>query len=59
VEHAHGLPSYDRQDLSVGLEELHAHVAGVKDKRVVKAMGLSWLVMGISDALVDLVVFPI
>jgi hypothetical protein len=34
-------------------------VAGVKDKRVAEAMGLSWLVMGISDALVDLGVFPI
>jgi hypothetical protein len=41
------------------MEELRARMAGVKDDCVAKALELSWLVMEISDALVDLGVFPI
>jgi hypothetical protein len=54
VEQAHGLPSYGGQDLSTGLNELCACVARVKDERTAEAMGLSRLVMGILDALVNL-----
>jgi hypothetical protein len=32
---------------------------GIKDECIARAVGLSWLVMEISDALVDLGVFPI
>jgi hypothetical protein len=34
-------------------------MARVDDERAAKAMGLSWLVMGISNALVDFGEFPI
>jgi hypothetical protein len=34
-------------------------VAGVKSERVVEAVQLSWSIMEISEALVDLGVFPI
>jgi hypothetical protein len=51
--------SYDRQGLSTGLEELYARIAVIEDEHATDTLGLSWLVMGISDALVDLGVFPI
>jgi hypothetical protein len=54
-----GLYSYAGQDLSARLEVLRACIAGVEDERAAEAVGLSWLVTGISDALVDLGVFPI
>jgi hypothetical protein len=54
-----GLYSFDGRDLLVELEELHEYVAGVENKRAAKAMQLSRSVMEISDALVDLGVFPI
>jgi hypothetical protein len=54
-----GLYSYDEKDLSARLEVLHACMAVVEDECTVEAVGLSRLVMGISDALVDLGVFPI
>jgi hypothetical protein len=57
-ELAHDLYSFDGRDLSVELEELHERVAGVESERVAEAMQLSWSVMEISDALVDLGVFP-
>jgi hypothetical protein len=43
----------------VELQELHVHVARVENQRTVEAMQLSRLVMEISNALVDLGVFPI
>jgi hypothetical protein len=43
----------------VELEELCERVAGVESKRAAEAVQLSWSVMKISDALVDLGVFPI
>jgi hypothetical protein len=58
-EQAGGLHSFDGCYLSVGLEELRACMAGVKDERAAKAVELSQLVIEISDALVDLGVFPI
>jgi hypothetical protein len=41
--------SYDGQVLLAGLEELCAHTARVGDECTIEAMGLSWLIMGISD----------
>jgi hypothetical protein len=41
------------------LEELHKHVAGVESERAAKAVTLSWSIMEISDALVDLGMFPV
>jgi hypothetical protein len=41
------------------MEKLHEHVARVKDECAIEAVQLSWSVMEISDALVDLGVFPI
>jgi hypothetical protein len=43
----------------VKLEELRESVAGVESERVAEVMQLSWSVMEISDALVDLGMFPI
>jgi hypothetical protein len=43
----------------VGLEEFRARMVGVEDEHVAKVVELSWLVMEISDALVNLGVFPI
>jgi hypothetical protein len=43
----------------VELEELCECVAGVESERAAEAVQLSWSVMEISDALVDLGVFPI
>jgi hypothetical protein len=42
----------------VELEELHERVVGVGNERATEAMQLSRSVMEISDALVDLGVFP-
>jgi hypothetical protein len=55
-EQAHGLHSFDRRDL---LAELHELVAGVESERAAEAVTLSQSVMEISNALVDLGVFPI
>jgi hypothetical protein len=57
-EQAWGLHSFDGMDLSVELEELHERVVGVGNERATEAMQLSRSVMEISDALVDLGVFP-
>jgi hypothetical protein len=53
-EQAWVLYSFDRQDLPVELEELHTCTAGVTDEWAAKAGKLSTLVMGISNALVNL-----
>jgi hypothetical protein len=58
-EHARGLYSSDWRDLSVELEELCKRVAGVESKHATEAMQLSQSVMEVSDALVDMAVFPI
>jgi hypothetical protein len=58
-ERARGLYSFNRGDLSGELEELRECVAGVKSERVVEVVQLSWSIMEISEALVDLGVFPI
>jgi hypothetical protein len=43
----------------VELEKLRKHVARVEDEHAVEAVQLSWSVMEIYDALVDLSMFPI
>jgi hypothetical protein len=58
-EQARGLHSFDKRDLSAKLEELHLHVAGVEDERAAEAGKLSMLVVGISNALVDVGMLPI
>jgi hypothetical protein len=58
-EQARGLYPFDGRDLSVELEKLRRRVAGVESECVTEAMQLSWSVMEIFDALVDLGVFPI
>jgi hypothetical protein len=58
-EQAHGLYSFDGSDLSMELEELRGRVAEVESKCVIEVVQLSRSVMEISDALVDLGVFPI
>jgi hypothetical protein len=50
----HNVHSFDRRDLSVELEELCASVDGVEDEHITKVGKLSTLVVGISNALVDL-----
>jgi hypothetical protein len=55
---AQGLYSFDERGLSVELEELREHVAGVEGECTTEAVKLSRSVMEISDALVDLGVFP-
>jgi hypothetical protein len=55
---ARGLYSFDGKNLSVELEELCGCVAGVESECATEAMQLSWSVMEISVALVDLGVFP-
>jgi hypothetical protein len=57
-ELAWGLYPFDGRDLLVELEKLHEHVAGVEDERVAETIELSQPVMEISDAQVDLGVFP-
>jgi hypothetical protein len=51
-------PSVGR-NLSLELGELQKRVAGVRYGLTVEGEQLSWLTMAISDALVDLNVFPI
>jgi hypothetical protein len=58
-EQAQDLYSSDGRDLSVELEKLCEHVAGVENERAAEAEQLSWSVREISDALVDLDMFPI
>jgi hypothetical protein len=58
-EHAWGLYSFDRRDLSVELEELRKCLVGVENERAIEVVQLSWSVMEIFDALVDLGMFPI
>jgi hypothetical protein len=41
------------------LEELHERVAGVDNEHAIEVVQLSWSIMEISDALVNLGVFPI
>jgi hypothetical protein len=57
-EQAHGLYYFNGRDLSVELEELRNHVVGVQSKCAIEAVQLSRSVMEISDALVDLGMFP-
>jgi hypothetical protein len=58
-EHAWGLHSFDGRDLSVELEELRECMAGVENECAIEVVQLSRSVIEISDALVDLGVFPI
>jgi hypothetical protein len=58
-EQAQGLHSFDMKDLLVELEELHELMTGIESECVAEVMTLSRSVMEISDALVDLEVFPI
>jgi hypothetical protein len=58
-EKLRGLYSFDGRDLSAELEELHESMAGIEGDRSTEGMKLSWSVREISDALVDLGVFPI
>jgi hypothetical protein len=57
-EHARSLYSFDGRDLSVEMEEQHERVARVQNECAAEAVQLSWLILEISDALVDLGVFP-
>jgi hypothetical protein len=59
VEQAHGLHSVDGRDLPTESEELCELVAGVESECATEAKTLSQSVMEISDALVNLGVFPI
>jgi hypothetical protein len=59
LEQAHGFHSFNERDLSAELEKLRKCVAGVESECATKAVILSLSVMGISNALVDLGVFPI
>jgi hypothetical protein len=59
MELARGLYSFDGRDLSVELEERHEHMAGVESQCATEAVQLPQSVMEISDALVDLGMFPI
>jgi hypothetical protein len=49
----------DGRHLPAELEELRELLARVESECAIEAMTLSWSVMEISDALVDLVMFPI
>jgi hypothetical protein len=49
-EQVHDLHSFDGRNLSVGLEELHLHMAEIEDECTAKAVRLLQLVMEISDA---------
>jgi hypothetical protein len=53
------LHPFDGQDLSMELEEIRVHVDGIASERAVEAEQLSQLVVGISNALVDLGVLPV
>jgi hypothetical protein len=58
-EQAQCLYSFDGRDLPVKLEEICDYVAGVESECATENVQLSCSVMEISDALVDLGVFPI
>jgi hypothetical protein len=58
-EQAQSLYPFDRWDLPAELEEFHVCVAGDADECATKAGKLSMLVVGISNALVDLGMLPI
>jgi hypothetical protein len=58
-EQARSLHSFVRRDLSTELEELQACMDGVEDERATKVGKLSMLVVGISNALVNLQMLPI
>jgi hypothetical protein len=58
-EQVRGLHSFDGWDLSAEQGELHTHVAEVEDEHIVEAKKLSMLVVGISNALVNLGMLPI
>jgi hypothetical protein len=58
-ELAHDLYSFDGRDLSVELEVIHKHMATFENERATEAVQLSQSIMEISDALIDLGVFPI
>jgi hypothetical protein len=58
-EQDRGLYSFDGWDLSTELEELHDRVAGVEGECTDEDVKLSRLITEISDALVDMGVFPI
>jgi uncharacterized protein with PhoU and TrkA domain len=58
-EQAQGLHSFDMKDLLVELEELHELMVGIESECANEVVTLSWSIMEISDALVDLEVFPI
>jgi hypothetical protein len=59
AEQEHGLYSFDRRDLPVELEELRECVAGIESECTAEVVQLSRSVMEISNALVDVGVFPI
>jgi hypothetical protein len=58
-EQARGMHPIDGRDLLAELEKLRMRVAGVEDKHSTEAGKLLMLVMGISNALVDLGKLPI
>jgi hypothetical protein len=60
-EQARGLYSFDGRDLSAELEELRGHGVGVgvECECAAEVVQLSWSVMEISDALVNLGMLPI
>jgi hypothetical protein len=58
-EQAQGLYSFNGRDLSAELDELHGRVARIESECTAEAVQLSWSVMEISDAQVDLGAFPI
>jgi DNA replication initiation complex subunit (GINS family) len=58
-EQVHDLHSLDGRDLLAGLEELHFCMARIEDERTAMVVRLSWLVIEITDARVDLGVLPI
>jgi hypothetical protein len=58
-EQARSLHSFVRRDLSAELEELQACMDGVEDERATEVGKLSMLVVGISNALVNLRMLPI
>jgi hypothetical protein len=58
-EQARALHYFDGWDLTAKLQELHVCVARVENERATNAEKLSTLVVGISNALVDLGMLPI
>jgi hypothetical protein len=58
-ELACGVHFFDGRDMSVELEGLHARMTSVEDECPTEAGKLSMLVVGISNALVDLKMLPI